>query len=118
MIAYLFKQEDPRSTDFELIGEEGSIASFYWNGKGMIVDYYRERINPEWKTENFWNNLGEGKSYFQEWPGQHKLTKKMLKEVSDYMGFTDVTIKVITYTGYSPEAILTHFKNNKMHQVT
>jgi hypothetical protein len=55
------------NTDFDLITEDGGIASIYHNGDNFISNYYQTRLTEIDENEDIWEQLGEGKVYCKDW---------------------------------------------------
>ena len=55
------------NTDFDLITEDGGIASIYHNGDNFISNYYQTRLTEIDENEYIWEQLGEGKVYCKDW---------------------------------------------------
>ena len=55
------------NTDFDLITEDGGVASIYHNGDNFISNYYQTRLTEIDENEDIWEQLGEGKVYCKDW---------------------------------------------------
>jgi len=54
------------NTDFDIITEDGGVASVYYNEEALVTNYYQTRLT-DIKGVNVWDELAEGKVYVKEW---------------------------------------------------
>lgn len=52
--------------DFDIITEDGGIASVHHNGENLVTTYYQTRLT-EIRGGDIWEQLAEGKAYVQDW---------------------------------------------------
>lgn len=69
-------------TDFDIITEDGGIASI-WQFAGIYkANYYQRRLTEINPDEDVWEQLGEGKVYYKEWytnPSKHEVISDALR---------------------------------------
>ncbi len=70
--AFIFRNDE--EDDITVIMEDGGVAYFYnpeHSGcANYITDYHQNRITPETKLDNIWDELAEGKMYAKDWEGE------------------------------------------------
>jgi hypothetical protein len=52
--------------EFDIVTEDGGIASVHHNGSNLITTYYQTRLT-EISGDDIWGEIGEGKTYSKEW---------------------------------------------------
>lgn len=84
--------------DNDLYAPDGGVAVIRYNGEMMLTDYYQEKIDPKWPTDDIWENLAEGKMYCKEWEGENKLTQEMIDDAISWLGYNPDEVEVIKET--------------------
>jgi hypothetical protein len=61
-----YKITNDSNNEFDIITEDGGVASVHYNGSSFITTYYQTRLT-EIEGEDVWEELAEGKSYSKNW---------------------------------------------------
>lgn len=70
--------------EYTVLLEDGGVACFrYYDGKAAC-EYYQERITTETNSGQVWENLGEGKMYYDEFP-EDVNPSKLLRHCRDWL---------------------------------
>lgn len=76
---------------------DGGVASIYHNGQHLITDYYQNRIPLELLPEDMstaeqvlnttktWEDLAEGKMYYNDWKGKDIITEEIVQDAVDWL---------------------------------
>ena len=54
-------------TDFDIITEDGGVASVHHNGENLCTNYYQSRLTDIDCDDDIWEQLSEGKIYHKDW---------------------------------------------------
>lgn len=81
--------------DNDLYAPDGGVAVIRFNGEIMLTDYYRAKIDLSWDVDDIWENLAEDRMYCKEWPDEEELTKEMIDDAIDWLGFNPDECNVI-----------------------
>ena len=54
-------------TDFDIITEDGGVASVHYNGEKLCTNYYQSRLTDIDCDDDIWEQLSEGKIYNKDW---------------------------------------------------
>jgi hypothetical protein len=52
---------------FDLITEDGSVATFYWNERSYVTQYYLSRLTDCNPSKNIWDELSNHESAWKDW---------------------------------------------------
>lgn len=61
-----YRITNQKEMDFDIITEDGGIASVYHNGENLVTMYYQNRLT-EIKDGDVWGQLADGKAYIKDW---------------------------------------------------
>lgn len=79
---YRIKQIDEK--EFDVITEDGGIASIYCNEDGYNTMYYQSRITDAYCMDDVDDVLADSKAYFKEW-GENADKDEMIKDALSWL---------------------------------
>lgn len=79
---YRIKQIDEK--EFDVITEDGGIASVYYNEDGYNTMYYQSRITDAYCMDDVDDVLSNGKAYVKEW-GHHVNIDDVIKDALSWL---------------------------------
>jgi hypothetical protein len=79
LVLFVSSKASSEVIEGSIVLEDGSVATFHHNGKFMITEHYQGRVTS--KTEDLWDELGEGKMYVQEWHDYQSFNSRMLNSM-------------------------------------
>lgn len=79
---YRIKQIDDK--EFDVITEDGGIASIYHNEDGYNTMYYQSRITDAENMDEVDNILSNGKAYIKEW-GENADKDSIIKDALSWL---------------------------------
>jgi hypothetical protein len=62
--------EDDFGYEFNVVTEDGGVACIRYmdeEDRKATTDYYQDRITDEKTWQDVWDNLGQGKMYYNDW---------------------------------------------------
>lgn len=91
--AFIFQDKDCADGTITVIMEDGGVATAYNPDDYYRSNYYQDRMTSETTLDNLWDELGEGKMYWNDWNGEEgkgvlidkPLTKENLDIIVDDM---------------------------------
>ena len=84
-IKFLVINAKSSDKDVTVVCEDGGIACLHFNGEHMLVTLYQNRITPETDLENLFEELGEGKSYIEDYKGENDVTPQMILDCMNWL---------------------------------
>jgi hypothetical protein len=83
-----------QDSSFDVITEDGGVASIHHNGNNFVTTYYPLRLGDcdmNWTARNYfvWSDLSNHKTQFKDWVGEHwePLEIEMILDALDWLVF-------------------------------
>ena len=80
-----YRIHDFTTFDFDVITEDGGVASIYQNDDGMSTMYYQTRLTDINQSGDIFEQLGEGKVYQEDWGFQHPDKDELIKDALNWL---------------------------------
>jgi len=77
------------NTDFDVVLEDGGVATIrfmYEEDREATTDYYQSRITDEKTWDKVWENLGEGKMYYNDWTKAQSSMEALVTDALNWLG--------------------------------
>ena len=72
---------------FDVITEDGGVASIHHNGDNYVTTYYRRRLDECDPTKYLWDELSEGKTECKDWDEEYPLEIVMILDALNWLVF-------------------------------
>jgi len=72
---------------FDVIVEDGGIASIHHNGYNFVTTYYGVRLGDCDNSNYIWDELSTGKAQHKDWDEQEPMEVEMIKDALEYLVF-------------------------------
>lgn len=71
--------------DFDVIVEDGGIASIYETGDGITTMYYQTRLTDIDQSGDVFEQLGDGKAYYKDWESDEPTEEELIKDALEWL---------------------------------
>jgi hypothetical protein len=72
---------------FDVIVEDGGVASVYHNGNNFVTTYYAVRLGDCDRSNYIWDELSTGKAQHKDWGEREPMEVEMIKDALEYLVF-------------------------------